>query len=156
MSSRIETEHAGHTISYSENEDVWRCYTLDLEAKTLSLLRQKINTWLNKTRKLGSGVEVWYFSNNWDHKPERVKATSLTDDGQVWLALNEKGRYARTRTKVPLDKIVMITDENRKLIGEMQKTYVLKEQAKAAFDAAFEAIPRATLASLGLAKEKDA
>ena len=63
--SEIQTEHQGYKIRYAENEEVWRCWDLDLQSKSLAALRTKIAAAARKLRVAqAAGLEVWV-GNSW-------------------------------------------------------------------------------------------
>lgn len=124
----IETTHNEHKIIYT-HDDEWRCIALDLEAKTLSGLKKKLNEFDSKERKLGDkGVIVLYMSNyryTYTDKPvSKVRATML-DKGEsdnwngVWITHIDSG----SREKVGLHNLMHDTPENHQTIADAEAMF---------------------------------
>jgi hypothetical protein len=139
----IKTEHNGYEITYSENEDLWRCWTLELEAKTLSALKTKMNK-LDADRRRLDMPQVWHLT----YSGPKLKKATLIEDGAVWLLAGGDDKRGRQREKVGLENTVIDTPANRQAI----EMYVAAEEvARKAQRTAYEmrqAIPRATAADL--------
>ena len=161
--SSIETEHNGYVIAYAENQDVWRCWGLELEAKTLSALKNKINKVSSDARRLDN-VEAIDLSETWG-KPKPVKIVMLAGvdymkKPQAWIiktAINPsrfRGEKDQ-RQKVALENLVLDTPENQKLLS----AYLTKQEAvRAAQEEANKAkaaIPRVTLADLSQTRSEE-
>jgi hypothetical protein len=55
----IEIKHNEHSIRYDESSDLWECRSLEMEEKTLSALKTKINEFDAIERRLGDGVSLF-------------------------------------------------------------------------------------------------
>lgn len=153
--SQITTEHAGHEIVYSENEDVWRCWNLDAEAKTLSALRTKINKHLAEARRVDN-VRVWKME--WSGGPKLCAVTLLEGDEHAWISqlASEagKGRREKVREKAALDSLILDTPENRAAMEAWRALEAAAREAQSAAYKAKEALPRATVEALKAAGTK--
>lgn len=158
--SRIETEHNGVGIVYSDNEDKWVCYALDLEADKLSALKTKINKVLADERRV-AGVSVLRVSTyGGDHEPGKV---TLIDGGDVWVMFPAgylRGRYERARReKVDMRHLVLDTPENRAALDAFAQESRRLRQLEAENQDRRAAIPRVTVSDLkgasGCAKADD-
>lgn len=76
--SRIETEHRGHTIHWSDNEDMWRCSDLDLSNTSLSRLKDAINKRYLQLRK-ASSVKAYMLQSGTDQKGYRLHPVTITE-----------------------------------------------------------------------------
>lgn len=143
--SQITTEHAGHEITYSENEDVWRCWNLDAEAKTLSALKAKINKHLAEARRIGN-VRVWKIE--WGDAPALHVVTLLEGDAAAWVSkVNGKtnGRMRdKVREKASLKNLVLDTPENRAAIEAWRALERAAAEASRKARDAKEALPHPT------------
>lgn len=116
----IETEHRGYKIRYAENEDVWRCHTLDMQGDTLTQLKNKINRHLAKMAKTGGIAAL--VSSFGHSKFEECEIVSVSDKGGVWIAKSRVERWqgatrtVKERSKVEADRLVLDTVENREMI----------------------------------------
>lgn len=153
--SQITTEHSGHEIVYSENEDVWRCWNLDAEAKTLSALKVKINKHLNEARRLDN-VRVWKL--DWGGTPELYSVTLLEGDGAAWVSKvapgTSKGRREKVREKALLKDLVLDTAENRAAIEMWRSLESAARTAQQKATDAKAAIARVTVGDLRTAATK--
>lgn len=153
--SQITTEHSGHEIVYSENEDVWRCWNLDAEAKTLSALKTKINKHLNEARRLDN-VRVWKL--DWGGTPELYGVTLLEGDGAAWVAKvapgANKGRREKVREKALLKDLVLDTAKNRAAIEMWRSLEFVARTAQQKASDAKAAIARVTVGDLRAATAK--
>jgi len=145
----IETEHNGHKITYSENEDVWRCWQLDMDGKTLSALKQKINQHDASMRRIKPTV-AWAV-RSWGG-PEKVTLTLIADDKEVW-AVDEEGR----RQKRAFKDLRADTPETLAAFAEYQHFTKLERDygklAKAALDK-LKPLTRAALAAMAIPVEQ--
>lgn len=148
----IETEHNGHHITYSENEDVWRCHALDLDAKTLSALKTKINKIDSESRRVN--VEVVYPDRHGfgGKKVMTVLATVIDGDG-VWTLFPEGGMRGGRQTKLirkklPISCVAENTPETAAAVAKWVAADDEYRKATIREREAFEAIPRLTAARL--------
>ena len=79
----IETEHKGYEIRYSENEDCWNCYDLDVTGTSLSRIKAAIDKELLKIRK-ASAVDVIQLSaaHSSERKTTEVRAVDARPVGR--------------------------------------------------------------------------
>jgi hypothetical protein len=155
----IKIEHNGHTITYSENEDVWRCWALEAEAKTLSILKTKINKIDAEARR----VDVKVFEIDRLSKEQKIVKCLMVDaDGKsVWILEEGKTKFRGEdvkgrRKKTLVTSIAEVTPENRALIGAYHQAVADEDKARRRTAAALEAIPRLTvdrLRELGASQE---
>lgn len=110
----ITTEHNGVEIKYSDNRDLWICPDLDLEAATLSALREKINKVQADARRVNVPVIcLGYYGATIEFAGT---ATLIDRDGGVWVTRNKGKR----RSKMSRDRVLADTPENRALIAEIE------------------------------------
>jgi len=138
--SRIETEHNGHAITYAENEDVWRCWSMNVEGKTLSAVKAKLNKLDADARRVNVPVIVL---NHYGCTVDAIGLATLIDKGDVWIAAKDR-RGSTQRSKTSMSRIVLDTPENREAIKaasakEKQAESVMKEAEGMVY-----AIPRVT------------
>lgn len=144
--SDIKTEHNGHGVRYVENQDVWRCWELDVEANTLSALRAKINKIDADGRRLDN-VNVLLLE--YDGSSHEAVATILSGD-HAWLMIGKDGKPQRRKEK--LSRIVLDTPDNRRLLKDAQTALFAARKADKTAREMIEAIPRVTTEALrGLA-----
>lgn len=153
--SRITTEHNGYEITYGENSDTWSCWALQLEEKTLTKLKDRINKLLADARRIS--VPVIQVTNSWQ-RDAPMNAVMLDPDGKsVWCTYPEK-QYARftnrligektRRTKESFESLVLDTPDNRRLIEAWRSAVEETRRAQEREKAARDAIPRVTAESL--------
>lgn len=138
--SQIETTYLDQRIVYAENEDVWRCWALDIEAPTLSALKEKIRKVDADARRMDRPALHFEYNGT---KPTLCTIVMLdAERDKVWITKKEGGTLRRH--KVTLDRIVLDTPENRALIAEFQALAREAEAARAKSDAARAKIPSPT------------
>lgn len=150
MGERIEIDFNGITIHYSENEDVWRCSSFDVDGKTLSAVKAKVNNILADARRLVEPIAVFTL-DSWSNKvSEQGVVTLVESDKKVWLTTTKlawwKGerRYEKARSKIDVEEAILDTPEARALVAEVvQNVAELEAQIKAE-KARVEALPRLT------------
>lgn len=147
----IKLDHNGYEITYSENEDLWRCWVLDLEAAKLSTLKDKVNKIDADNRRL-SQCAVWHIGYSGQAV---LRNAVLVDTDSVWLVTPGTEKKQRRREKVKLESVALDTPENRALIGAYHTAGEVSAQALRAVSAARSAIPRATAADLRMMGAKD-
>jgi hypothetical protein len=160
---RIETEFRGYAIYYSENEDVWRCHALDMDAETLTKLKNKIGRYLARIAKTAESIPAFHVaygdsfhpcnivsvSNSLNYKKE-PEVWTFTERQEMW-----RGEYrtVRDRKKYDASSIILDTPENRVLIAEAERLRAIERHAKKEADAAARIIPRVDVSTLR--KEED-
>lgn len=152
----IETKHGEHTIAYSENEDIWRCWDMNVEGKTLSAVKQKLNKIDAENRRVASVPVV--IVSDWGSGVEGTGVVTLRDGERAAWTMVSKKHYAKPRReKVRLASMVLDTPENRAKLNEYTALRKIASDASKAASAHLEAIPRVTDADLaGLAEDTDA
>lgn len=139
----IETEHKGYKIRYSENEDVWRSFELDLDAVSLGALKRKIDLVERQARK---AAQTPVFVARFNSTPVAATITGKAEGSayrkgeHVWVFLPGEKR----RTKVSIDEVIEDTPENRALIEKHRDFLRAADAAQRAARAALEVIPRMT------------
>jgi hypothetical protein len=145
--SGIKTEHNGYEITYGENSDLWSCWSLGMEASTLTALKTKINQFDVVKRRL-SNVPVLY--NGYQDSCQPGVATLLDPDGKhVWITLDGANKGSRDeRKKVELDRLIPYSPENIAVSVEAARLrdegYRLQKEGKDLL----AALPRMTVADL--------
>lgn len=110
--SQIETEHNGHKITYAENEDVWRCWDMGVEAKTLSAVKTKLKKLDADARRCNVPVLVLH---HYGCEIDAVGVATLIEGKDVWVT--SKDRRGKTeRRKKPINLLLLDTAENRAAI----------------------------------------
>lgn len=144
--SQIKTEHAGYEIVYSENGDLWRCWNLEVEAKTLSALKTKINQCLAEARRVDN-VRVWKL--DWSGGPKLYAVTLLDGEAHAWVSpVDSLDRKGKTRERADFDKLILDTPENRAAIEAWRALERASRAAAIAASEARDAIPRVTVEAL--------
>ena len=146
--SQITTEHNGHQIVYAENEDVWRCWGMELEAKTLTALKTKLNAADAAARRVGN-VKVIVLSHYGEFSMGVV--TLLEGEKHAWVSPRVPGEKVlgrRSRTKVQLDERALDTPVVRDAVEAWGRAKLAYQAAAQAERDAKAAIPRATRADL--------
>jgi hypothetical protein len=110
--SRIETEHNGHRVTYAENEDVWRCWDMNVEGKTLSAVKTKLNKLDADARRCNVPVIVLH---HYCCEVDAVGLATLIDGNEVWVTSKDR-RGRAERRKVSMSRILLDTAENRAAI----------------------------------------
>lgn len=140
--SNLSVEHRGYSISFATNEEVWRCWTLDIEDKSLAKVKAKINKIERDLRNAeikqidAIAIETW-------HSFETITILSLASEGAAWI-MTKSGR----REKKSLQRLALVTDENKATIKQIRE---LREEAARLgkhADKLVEAIPRVTVEAL--------
>lgn len=144
--SQIETEHKDYKIRYSENEDVWRCWELDLEAKTLSALKAKINQIDAAGRKLDR-VSVYVFGGY--GLPKEAIALSWAGKGKLWILEGKR------RSQEPCDRISRVTPEITAAIKQAGQLQSQAQEIRKQADSILAAIPRWEPAATAIADDAD-
>lgn len=122
----INTTHNGHEIGFDESEDTWYCRELELKAKSLSSLKQKINDVDNAERRINgkTGLKFLYLpSYGWGREEAKVvTATLLEGNGSaVWV------KDGSGRKKVGVHELIEDTPDNRE---KVKQAAALDAQAK--------------------------
>lgn len=146
--SQLSVKHNGFEITYSENEDVWRCWQADVQSPKLSVVKQKLNNIIAADRRLDA---VPVIVLGYDDTPVEGVATLLVGEKGVWVkrmrrvyGTYSRGRNELGRVKEGLDNVILDTPENRALIAEFVRLHEAARNATDAARAAKRAIPRAT------------
>lgn len=152
----LTTEYAGHAIVYDENRDLWRCRSLDLEAKTLSALKTKVGKVVADARRIS--VPVLVKDGTYGTSFKEANVLMLDADGtSAWAAVEDyvtarggwgRGTKQMTRRKFPIVNLVEITPETEARIAELKARAEEVREAQDRQRAADAAIPRLTVERL--------
>lgn len=156
----IETEHRGYQISYSENQDVWRCHTLELEGSTLTQLKNKIGRYLAKIARASEvipAIHALYGETFEDCFVVSLAAkTNYRGEPQVWTYKERQEKWrgeirtVRDRKQNDASRIILDTPENRELVLEAKRLVDIARKAKDAASEFIKAIPRMDISALRL------
>ena len=157
----IETAHRGYTVRFSENEDYWRCYDLDLENASLAKLKEQIDKLLLKVRK-ESAVDVLIVGS--EHSShfsvtegraidakvgfERQRSSYSGDAKEpirkvsLGIFSNRRGGDRGGKSFYPISEISLPTPEVYAAIAEVERLRKIAKAAEEAVKAAVRAIPR--------------
>ena len=150
----VRYKHNGYMIAFSDNRDLWYCNELDLDDKSLSKLKTKINKYDSEKRRV-SNVPAWEMQN-YSTTLTPVVITLIEDDKQVWVSRDKGHNRGRERSKESLSGLIPQTDEARKAILIWKDKVRIQQAAAAEEKAAREAIPRVTIDMLtGLKKASE-
>ena len=142
----LETTHHDIKVAYNTDTDEWGCRDMDLKAKTLSLLKKKMDKVLSVERRIDNLPVVMLGNGYDDYKITRGVATLFDAKGSnyrgpaVWVNII-KGNQTE-RTKRSQDDVWIDTPENRERLAaigrqndvvkaETAKLYEMKSAAKA-------------------------
>lgn len=106
--AELKTTHHGYTIRFSENEDLWNCYDLGFEHKSLQKLKLRINKWMKD--RLDSANIVVAFRDGYsydEYKLATVVGAVSDEPGTFWILLDKEDK----RRKVKLSLLFPWTDE---------------------------------------------
>lgn len=107
----ITTEHNGHMIRYSENEDKWTCWAMSVEAKTLSALKTKLNKLDADSRRVNvTAIKLSYHTD-----PESAHEVTVTVIEPQREA--EKPRWGSTTPPAPPEREAWVTYQTSKYRG---------------------------------------
>lgn len=142
----IEIEHGGYKVRYDEQADVWRCYDLDLEAKTLSALKTKINKVDADARRVDN-VAVFKMSEH-DRRPTAAFITLIDNEKDVWIS-GDKVKWGKPgREKTAVTNLILDIQENRDAIQEAIRLSKIADEASTRARDARIALPRMTMDQL--------
>lgn len=143
MAETLEVTYRGYAVAYSENQDVWRCWSLDVEGERLPTVRAKIDKVIAAARKLDNPIPVIYV--NYQDQPVPVRIMSLAQPGKdrrtqqekepdaAWCMVPGEERYfdhekraaayrpVEKREKLPLSMLYVDSPENREALAEAQR-----------------------------------
>lgn len=134
--TELQTTHHDFKVTYREDFDEWRCHALDLKAKSLTLLRKKIDKVLSVERRIDN-LPVLILGDGWSHFADRVTtATATLFDRKNGVAQGVWVTYTRgnctERKKMMLSQVWIDTPENRERLQAIieQRLRVREEQNK--------------------------
>lgn len=111
--ARIELQHQGFDIYYGENDDLWHCTHLRIEAKTLSKAKQKINEHVRNALKT---IDLQFGLIEWSNvKKVQIVGRDATT-GQFWV-MGEDGRRSREK----LEKLTPWSDDIQAKLDEAER-----------------------------------
>lgn len=157
--SEIETEFRGYAIRYSENQDVWRCHTLDMDGVTLTQLKNKIGRYLAKIAKTAEAIPAIHVEYGDGFKPCFIVAVANTvsyrKQPEVWTYTEREESYrgggkrtVKYRKKYEASTLILDTPENQTLVAEAVRLVGLARLARKTAEDAIEAIPRIDVSTL--------
>jgi hypothetical protein len=148
--SLITVEHRGYSITYAENEEVWRCYAVDFEHASLSRVKARVDKIAAEDRRLG--IETIVVTERHREKLAFAEGTA------TMLIAPKKGRYSNAesrpaawvmikgeRSKRDLVDLIEDTPENRRAVVAFQTAEKEMLAAKERAKVAYAAIPKLTL-----------
>lgn len=154
----LTTEYRGYEIRYSENRDIWVCHKLEMEAATLTQLKNKMGRYLAKVAKTAEAIPAFVCdygsafrecfiisvasSLNYKKEPE---VWTFTEREEMWRGAT---RIVRDRKKYDASSVIVDSPENRALIEEAKRLRGIERAAKAAADKAAAIIPRVDVSTL--------
>lgn len=151
----IETEHRGYKVHYAENQDVWRCWSLEVDAPTLSGVKRKIDKHDKARRTPTETIPALLISYSGGIEPVSIcmmadapKAEKYGGQmGKVWV-YTQPGQ-SKARSKVELDKLVALAHPDAPARLQAYRDAVEARKAATAIEAeALKAIPRFTYEAL--------
>ena len=155
---RIVLDHKDYEIKYHEDDNTWACFELGFTGTSLQAVRKKIDTFLLDSRRV-SGVRVMALAGY--HAAGRGAIFSVTSiaepnaTGQtptaVWVNSEATKTIKAKREKLGLHTLVLANDENLALIAALEERTKRIQAEERAIAEGFKAIPRVTLADLGVA-----
>lgn len=144
MSDIEDIKHNGYTIRYREDENVWSCYALSLEAKSLKSLRQKINE-IDAVQRRVDNVKAINVRNYGGNTPCEI--TLIHDEHECWI--KERGRNgSSSRSKTSFNSLVLDNEENRAALATLKAAKEVAEKADQRATDLARALPRVTRAQL--------
>lgn len=145
----IETEHLGYAIRYAENEDVWRCEALSLDAKTLSALKSKMGKTLADARRIDP-VPVLIVTSYGGAKFSEANAILPDADGlKVWCMVQNGSEWRKGERRPSIKRelhkysdLIADTPEARAALASLDERWAEHRAAGEALKAERDAIPR--------------
>jgi hypothetical protein len=134
----LELEYRGYILRFSENQEVWNCYALNVNGEKISTVKAKIDKIIAASRKLAEPLPMIYIDHHNRISPVRVISLAQprgkdTTPQQAWCLYPgteryfdyTKGAYAyrdvEERGKRDLSTLFLDTPENRKAIAEIER-----------------------------------
>lgn len=131
---RMQIEYRGYVVHFAENQEIWRCAALDVEAEKMAQIKTKIDKIISAARKLPGGVIALYV----DHQdtmsevrvvafaePRKDRRGNAGDPDAAWCMRLGRERYfdhttgdyayrdTEKREKLELARLYADTPENR-------------------------------------------
>lgn len=158
----IETEHNGRKITYAENQDVWRCWAMNVEAKTLTALKSKLDKIDADARRIDATRA--YLLDHHGEKLTPVTVTLIAKPAEGGFRSREPLAPAvhitheggGKREKVDLSRLVRPTREAKAAVEAWRDAKRVRDDANEKVKIAAAAIPRMTLDDLKTTKEGEA
>lgn len=144
---RIETQHKGYAISFSENSEEWTCYQIEYSSKSLAAVRRKIDVMDRERRKAAS---VPCFVLNWHGAKDGVVVELASADRfeRKAFVMVDDGDRKPSRRKLGISELAPDTPEVRALIAEWQTADRKAKEAAKRAETLLKAIPRLTAEGL--------
>jgi hypothetical protein len=174
MSDQLEITYRGYAVHYAENQDVWRCNALDLDAERLPTVKAKIDRVIAAARKLAEPLSMIRVDYHGTVKPVTVMSLAQPRAGreveEAWAMVPgdewyfdhaEKKRLRREvleRQKIALNQIYDDSPSNREKVAEAERLKAQIETLEDQKRALLASMSRDALAGLGIgnAAEDDA
>lgn len=142
MSDHLTIDYRGYSITYSENQDVWRCWSLDIEADRLPTLKGKIDRLIVASRKLANPLPVIRVDYHGRVAPVKVlglaqprkdRAGKELEPDAAWCMVPDEEWYfdhdlgqrrkrpIEKREKVRLEQLFVDSPENREAVVEANR-----------------------------------
>ncbi len=161
--AELGTTHRGFDIRYSENEDVWRCYDIDVDGATLSAVKRKIDRHIAESRKAERmpAIEIPH-SSFFGEEVVEVLVTAIADKrrlsskDKVWVTpASKRRRRDKDRYQIEIGSLAPETPEARTLIVVWRTAVAALRRAEKAEERAKAAIPRLRPSDLRMASTVD-
>jgi hypothetical protein len=119
----FEFEYMGFKVSFAENDEVWRCWALDVEHKSMAKVKSMIS---QKVREEVKTANLIYGIKNWG-SVKKVQVIGLVDGkgDHVWTKSMDRDER---RSREKMDTLFPWTLENEAIIAEAD---VLEKQGNA-------------------------
>lgn len=117
MSKEIKVTHNGHIITFSEGRDMWDCYAVNIEHKSLAELKRKLDTWDARFRRLTKPLKVVSTGRGWSGEFENLTVVSIDRDQACVWTKSKGGR----REKKRLYELMPDNAETREAVAKVLK-----------------------------------
>jgi hypothetical protein len=152
--SDLKTEYKGCVIVYAENQDIWRCWSLDVEAPTLSAVKRKIDV-IDRQSRRTENVDAYLIAYGGDFEPVTVTLSipkNPSAQGRYHADASDRAwivsKKDKKREKVGLERLIEHTPENEALIREAERLGWVARQAAKAHQDFLKTIPKMGIEAL--------
>lgn len=130
--SRHTVEYRGYELTWLENNDIWNCFALDVEAKSFTALKEKVRKLSSQERQMEcfdavlvrSDGEAWAVSG--EGQTVKVSMVAHRHHGSprdVWVMEDQPGNQPPRRVKRPIANLCLPTGQNLAKINEAKGLY---------------------------------